>query len=87
MNELSKRMRTPIDGPLAKPIMTVSQLWYKARVDEVYNLESINAELVEVLEAIVERAYSQREQDFYSDTFEIPFAWAKQALAKARDVT
>ena len=41
-------------------------------------------ELLEVLEAIVKRAYSNRERDHYSDTFDVPFAWAKQAIRLAK---
>ena len=37
--DLSERMRTPIDGPLVAPTMTISQGWYEARVEEVYRLE------------------------------------------------
>ena len=39
MKPLYERMKTPIDGPLTKPIMTISQHWYEARVEEVEIME------------------------------------------------
>ena len=42
---LSEQMALPIDGPLIKPIMTISQSWYEARREEIIYLEKALEEL------------------------------------------
>ena len=62
--ELSERMRTPIDGPLIEPIMTISQIWYDARVDEVAQLEAERDALMRLL--CIARDYLEQHWDMES---------------------